>query len=73
MTTFVLAVRREMRDVAPGDWQARVGAIPGIRVQGDAAASPLQVEADLERLDRLRAAFGGLLHIEPLARRERLD
>lgn len=73
MTTFVLAVRRELRDQAPEDWQARVGAIPGVRIQGDAAVSPLQIEADLDGLERLRAEFGGLLHIEPLTLRERLD
>ena len=73
MTTFVLSVRRELRGQAPVDWQARVGAIPGVLVQGDAAASPLQIEADLDGLERLRAEFGGLLHIEPLALRERLE
>ncbi|MEO7974941.1 MAG: hypothetical protein ABIU84_15275 [Thermoanaerobaculia bacterium] len=73
MSTYVLAVRREFREAVPADWQARVRATSGVSAGESASPHRMQIEADAESLDLLRAEFGGWLHIEPAARRERLE
>jgi len=62
----VLAVRRELRSQAPGDWKARIEKIEGIEIEGAASPWRLQVQATPAALEEVRRSLGELLHIEPL-------
>ena len=67
--TYVLAVRRAFRDVAPADWQERVREVPGVTAGPAASMARLQIEADADALSRIRSEFGSLLRIEAIALR----
>ena len=67
--TYVLALRRELSESAPADWQMRVRELPGVCAGPAASPHRIQIEADAEALSRIRAEFGAFLHIEPLAPR----
>ena len=62
---FVVAVKRDCRDTAPDDWLETVRATPGVTVVGDNPARA-QIEATPEALERIVAALGDYLHVEPV-------
>ena len=72
---FVIAVRRECREVVPADWRARVTSIRCVRVVGSAEGSVIRVESigGGDARDRLIEAVGEYCHIEPVARYRRAD
>ncbi|MEO8275675.1 MAG: hypothetical protein ABI639_05610 [Thermoanaerobaculia bacterium] len=64
--TYVVALRRELREWAPADWQQQVRALVDEIVPIQASAERMQVVTDPESIARIRAALGGFLHIETL-------
>lgn len=66
---YVLALRRDARDVAPADWQERVLGTVGVSAGSAVTQYRMQIEVDQEALAIIRAKFGGLLLIEPVERR----
>jgi len=62
---WIVAVRRDQRDLVPGDWLERVGSTPGVTVLG-AHGGRARIEADDEAVRRLRDELGRYLHIEPV-------
>lgn len=71
--TYLLALRRELREWAPVDWQERVGALSGVVVRERASPDRMEIEADPASLELIRAELGGFLRIGPGARRERFE
>ena len=67
---FVIAVRRECREVVPADWRTRVTSIRCVRVVGSAKGSVIRVESTGEgdAKERLVEAVGEYCHIEPVVR-----
>jgi hypothetical protein len=66
---FWIAVRRDRREHAPEDWQARVLALGVERVGGDALR--LKVLAAPEQVRAIEQELGDLVHIEPVVEHRR--
>ena len=66
-TGYVVAVRRDQRAAAPGDWLEQLQRIDGVELLG-VTAGRAQIEADEQALGRLRSELGRYLHIEPVIR-----
>ncbi|MGI8685034.1 MAG: hypothetical protein ACR2MO_08115 [Acidimicrobiales bacterium] len=62
--TYVVAVRRSQRGLAPDDWLDRVRTTEGVSVVGSSSGRA-QIRADDLSLARLRSELGSFLHIEP--------
>jgi coproporphyrinogen III oxidase-like Fe-S oxidoreductase len=62
---YIVAVKRELRDVAPPDWQDRLREIEGVRVVGG-NPKRLHIEATAETIKVVRDRFSSLCHIEPI-------
>lgn len=69
LKTYVLAVRRGARETAPADWQIQVRKLLGASPGADASPFRIQIEADADKLHRIREEFGEFLRIELLAPR----
>lgn len=66
MDSYAIAVKRQMRDQAPGDWKEQIAQTEGISRVGDAGGSSIQVQATPAGIEEVRRRFGALCHIEPL-------
>lgn len=63
--TYIVAVKRGLRDAAPSDWQDRLRRIKGVRIVGGSTRR-LQIEAAPETVQAIRDRFGSIFHIEPI-------
>lgn len=62
---YIVAVRRDQRDVAPDDWLDRLRTIDGVSIVG-ASSGRAQIQAASDALERVRTEFGTYLHVEPI-------
>ncbi len=62
---------RELREEFPTDWQARVRVIASSSPEPSASPHRLEIQADAEAIERIRAEFGGRLRIEARVPRTR--
>lgn len=67
--TYVLAVRRGLRETVPANWLTRVCQLPGVSAASTVSPHRIQIEADQGAIARIRADFGVFLRIEPLEER----
>ena len=65
--SYIVAIKRSMRDCAPADWVSQIAALDGVDV-GGAPANPrrVQIKATEEGIARLRKTLGEICHVEPL-------
>lgn len=66
MSSFVLAVKREMRNDAPADWIVLLSKIDGVELLGETESEPIQIEADEDTIARVSEQFKEFCHIEPV-------
>lgn len=62
---YVVAVRRERRDVVPADWIDRVDSIPGLKVLGS-SPQRAQIQATPLAISRLQEVLGKDFYLEPV-------
>lgn len=65
--TYIVAVRRSQRKLAPEDWLDRLRQTEGVSVVGESYGRA-QITADRQGLARVRDELGSFLLIEPLIR-----
>lgn len=63
--TYVVAIRRSQRQLAPEDWLDRLRSTEGVSVVGSSSGRA-QITADAQALARVRDELGTYLLIEPL-------
>lgn len=66
MKTYILAVKREMREAAPQDLAAALTGIEGVVVGGVGFDGRVRIDASDEGLQQVRLRLGTLCHIEPV-------
>lgn len=64
MTSYVIAVRRGLRQEAGRDWSKPLAAIEGLKVVGDANPYRLRIEATEAAIEQARQELATLCHIE---------
>jgi len=70
MSSYVIAIKRELRAQAPSDWQERLAGIEGLEIQGSHSPYRVQVTASEKAISTAQHRMGDLLHIEPLVLHE---
>lgn len=70
MSTFVVAVKRTMRDQAPADWADQVAGVRGVSLTGGVNPARIQIEATADAIDEVQRRFG-YCHVEPLIEHHR--
>jgi hypothetical protein len=62
---YVIAIKREARDIVPQDWIGLLGAQEGVEVLG-AGAKRVQIRATAKAIETVRNLFGRYCHIEKM-------
>jgi hypothetical protein len=65
MSTYIIAVKREMRQTAPTNWLDMLRDIEGLTIRGASNPQRVQVEASDEAIEEVRRRLGQWCHIEP--------
>jgi hypothetical protein len=65
MSTYVIAVRREMRDQVPPGWDKLLADIDGLSIRGTANPNRIQVDASDAAIADARERLGDCFYIEP--------
>ena len=63
--TYIVAVRRSQRALAPADWLDRLRRTDGVSVLGESYGRA-QITADSRAVERVRHELGTFLLVEPL-------
>ena len=66
MDTYVIAVKRAMRDQVSPKWIEELRDIKGLVIRGSSGGSRIQIEATAEAISEVQARFAGACHIEPV-------
>jgi hypothetical protein len=64
MNTYIIAVKRELRDTAPANWRDLLRDIEGLTIRGAGNSQRVQVEASDEAIAEARRRLGQWCHIE---------
>jgi hypothetical protein len=69
--SYIIAVKREMRDSAPADWHERLHGIEGLHEVGSSDRR-VQVEASEEAIAEVKVRLASWCHIEKMIPHHRL-
>lgn len=63
--TYIISIRREVRDPSLLDLREFLKTVPGLQIQGAVNPRRVQVEASPDAIEYVRSKIGSICYIEP--------